>query len=152
MPPFSKSVHNWDVPAHNWMCVNHLRQEGRLLICNYQVVLLGQVFTVEVLHILLIFCLFYVAIIITKTSNQGNVLSTIATNKQYDYEVFTVGQKKKRKDGSTLLVWFYEHACACTVIMSSSSAAGDAGLNSPSEWSEDAFLFLFFAPTRVIVL
>ena len=36
--------------------------------------------------------------------------------------------------------------------MSSSSAAGEAGLSSPSEWSEDAFLFLFFAPTRVIVL
>lgn len=111
MPPFSKSVHNWDVPAHNWMCVNHLRQEGRLLICNYQVVLLGQVFTVEVLHILLIFCLFYVAIIIIKTSNQGNVLSTIATNKQYDYEVFTVGQKKKRKDGSTLFV-----ASTCMIL------------------------------------
>lgn len=40
----------------------------------------------------------------------------------------------------------------CTIIMSSSSAAGEAGLNSPSEWSEDMFLFRFFAPTRVIVL
>lgn len=39
-----------------------------------------------------------------------------------------------------------------TIIKSSSSAAGEAGLSSPSEWSEDAFLFLFFAPTRVIVL
>lgn len=38
------------------------------------------------------------------------------------------------------------------MIMSSSSAAGEAGLSSPSEWSEDAFLFLFFAPTKVIVL
>lgn len=39
-----------------------------------------------------------------------------------------------------------------TIIMSSSSAVGEAGLNSPSEWSEEPFLFLFFAPTRVIVL
>lgn len=42
--------------------------------------------------------------------------------------------------------------CVCTIINSSSSAAGEAGLASPSEWSEEAFLFLFFAPTRVIVL
>jgi hypothetical protein len=37
--------------------------------------------------------------------------------------------------------------------MSSSRALeGEAGLNSPSEWSEEAFLFLFLPPTRVIVL
>lgn len=39
-----------------------------------------------------------------------------------------------------------------TMIMSSSRATGEGGLSSPSETSEDAFLFLFFAPTRVIVL
>lgn len=42
--------------------------------------------------------------------------------------------------------------CVCTIIKSSSSATGEAGLISPSEWSDEAFLFLFFAPTRVIVL
>lgn len=36
--------------------------------------------------------------------------------------------------------------------MSSSRATGDGGLSSPSEWSEDPVLFLFLAPTRVMVL
>ena len=39
-----------------------------------------------------------------------------------------------------------------TVAMSSSMGVGEAGLSSPSEWSEDAFLFRFFVPTRVMVL
>lgn len=38
------------------------------------------------------------------------------------------------------------------MINSSSSGTGEAGLTSPSEWSDEAFLFLFFAPTSVIVL
>lgn len=38
------------------------------------------------------------------------------------------------------------------MIKSSSSGTGEAGLTSPSEWSEEAFLFLFFAPTSVMVL
>lgn len=42
--------------------------------------------------------------------------------------------------------------CVCTMIKSSSSGTGEAGLISPSEWSDEAFLFLFFAPTSVIVL
>lgn len=36
--------------------------------------------------------------------------------------------------------------------MSSSIGTGEGGLSSPSDTSEEAFLFLFFAPTRVIVL
>ena len=42
--------------------------------------------------------------------------------------------------------------CVCTMINSSSRGTGEAGLISPSEWSDEAFLFLFFAPTSVIVL
>lgn len=38
------------------------------------------------------------------------------------------------------------------MINSSSRGTGEAGLISPSEWSDEAFLFLFFAPTSVIVL
>lgn len=48
--------------------------------------------------------------------------------------------------------YLHDRLRVCTVIKSSSSAAGEAGLNSPSEWSEDTLRFLFFAPTRVIVL
>lgn len=42
--------------------------------------------------------------------------------------------------------------CLTANMSSSRALEGEVGLNSPSERSEEAFLFLFLPPTRVIVL